>query len=66
MLFLQETLEWLKLGENQLNEIPRQALQNLSILRELDLRGNNIRVVQRDSFHSYGENIKFLYLQKTK
>lgn len=63
---LLETLEWLKLGENQLEEIPREALQNLSKLRELDLRGNHITVVSVDAFDNYSSNIKFLYLQKNK
>jgi len=61
-----ESLEWLKLGENQLKEIPCSALQNLSKLRELDLRGNLIEVVHKDSFHQFGANIKFLHLQKNR
>lgn len=65
-LTLLETLEWLKLGENQLQEIPREALQNLSKLRELDLRGNHITVVPLNAFDNYSSNIKFLYLQKNK
>lgn len=61
-----ETLEWLKLGENKLTEVPRRALANVTKLRELDLRGNLIRVLRADDFASYGEKIKFLYLQKNR
>lgn len=65
-LILTDTLEWLKLGDNQLKSIPTGALQNLTKLRELDLRGNQIRTVFGNSFDNFGHNLKFLYLQKNK
>ncbi len=61
-----ETLEWLKLGENQLTAVPHAALANLTKLRELDLRGNLISKVGAKDFAGYGVNIKFLYLQKNR
>lgn len=64
--FIPETLEWLKLGDNQLKEIPTNALQNLTKLRGLDLRGNQIRAVYTKSFSNFGKKLKFLYLQKNK
>ncbi|GBM39353.1 hypothetical protein AVEN_20721-1, partial [Araneus ventricosus] len=57
------SLEWLKLGVNRLEEIPAQSLRNLSRLRQLDLRGNNISKVREDDFTPYGKNLKFIYLQ---
>ncbi|GIY64989.1 LRRCT domain-containing protein [Caerostris extrusa] len=60
---MDNSLEWLKLGVNRLEEIPSQSLRNLSRLRQLDLRGNNISKVREDDFMPYGKNLKFIYLQ---
>lgn len=49
-----------------MNEIPYEALKNLTKLRELDLRGNHIQVVHSSSFDDFGQNIKFLNLQRNK
>uniref|UniRef100_T1KQJ2 Uncharacterized protein n=1 Tax=Tetranychus urticae TaxID=32264 RepID=T1KQJ2_TETUR len=48
------SLEWLTLGDNILNSIPSYALQNLTRLRQLDLRGNNITIVEENSFKDFG------------
>ncbi len=61
-----ESLEWLKLGENRLGEIPSSSLRNLTKLRQLDLRGNNITVIHENSLKEFGNNLKFIYLQKNK
>lgn len=61
-----DSLEWLKLGENRLNEIPSNALKNLTKLRQLDLRANNISTIHKDSLKEFGINLKFIYLQKNK
>lgn len=60
------TIEWLKLGHNSLSSVPSEALQNLTALRELDLRDNNISVIPGDAFAGYGTSLKFLYLQKNR
>lgn len=61
--YTSDSLEWLKLGDNRLDEIPSLSLKNLSKLRQLDLRGNNISKVREDDFLPYGRNLKFIYLQ---
>lgn len=61
-----DSLEWLKLGENRLNEIPSNALKNLTKLRQLDLRANNISTIHENSLKEFGINLKFIYLQKNK
>lgn len=60
------TMEWLKLGHNSLSAVPSEALQNLTALRELDLRDNNISYVHGDAFDGYGASLKFVYLQKNR
>ncbi|CAN7937934.1 unnamed protein product, partial [Ixodes hexagonus] len=66
ILFLHSTMEWLKLGHNSLSAVPSEALQNLTALRELDLRDNNISFVHGDAFAGYGTSLKFVYLQKNR
>ena len=61
-----ESLEWLELGDNKLERIPSLALKNLTKLRQLDLRGNNISIVSENSLKDFGTNLKFIYLQKNK
>ncbi|GIY20479.1 uncharacterized protein CDAR_293511 [Caerostris darwini] len=59
-----DSLEWLKLGGNQLTSVPHFALRNLSRLRQLDLRGNLISKLDLHSFDTYGKTLKFIFLQK--
>ncbi|KAL7296873.1 hypothetical protein TKK_0010266 [Trichogramma kaykai] len=59
-----ENLQYLKLGDNDLHQIPSDALRRLHRLRHLDLRANNISVVSEDAFTGYGDSITFLNLQK--
>ncbi|XP_067130263.1 leucine-rich repeat-containing protein let-4-like [Centruroides vittatus] len=63
---VEESLRWLKLGRNKLEQIPTNSLINLTRLRQLDLNGNSISRVEKNSFHPYGHNIKFIYLQGNK
>lgn len=55
-------MEWLKLGFNHLNEVPSEALRDMTQLRELDLRGNNISSLGDDAFAAFGANLKFVYM----
>ena len=59
-------MQWIKLGHNHLKEIPTMALRNMTGLRELDVRGNNITRVEKDAFATYNNNIRFLYLMKNQ
>lgn len=64
--FISDTLEWLKLGGNQLTKVPQHAFRNLSRLRQLDLRSNKLTKVEIDSFAEYGKTLKFIFLQKNR
>lgn len=66
LLFISDTLEWLKLGGNQLTKVPQHAFRNLSRLRQLDLRSNKLSKVEIDSFADYGKTLKFIFLQKNR
>lgn len=57
-------MEWLKLGFNRLNEVPTEALREMTQLRELDLRGNNISSLGSRAFAAFGTNLKFLYMMR--
>ena len=59
-------MQWIKLGHNHLKEIPTVALRNMTGLRELDVRGNNITRVEKNAFATYNTNIRFLYLMKNE
>ena len=59
-------LQYLRLGDNNLHEIPSDALRALHRLRHLDLRANNISSIPDDAFLGYGDTITFLNLQKNK
>lgn len=61
-----ENLQYLRLGDNNLHEIPSNALRRLHKLRHLDLRANNISFINDDAFTGYGDTITFLNLQKNK
>ena len=61
-----ETMQWLKLGENRLTEIPSKSLKRLTKLHGLDLRGNNISLIGKDAFAAFGHELKFLYLLKNR
>lgn len=61
-----ENLQYLRLGDNNLHEIPSDALRRLHRLRHLDLRANNISYINDDAFTGYGDTITFLNLQKNK
>lgn len=59
-----ENLQYLRLGDNRLHEIPSEALRPLHRLRHLDLRSNNITYISEDAFTGYGDSITFLNMQK--
>lgn len=60
------TLQYLRLGDNNIHTIPSNALQPLHKLRHLDLRANNISSIAEDAFAGYGDSITFLNLQKNE
>ena len=62
----EESLEWIKLSENRIPEIPSRALHNLTSLRLLDLRSNNITHIARDAFFNFGKTLTYLYLQNNR
>lgn len=59
-----ENLQYLRLGDNNLHEVPSDALRALDRLRHLDLRANNITSLAEDTFAHFGDSITFLNLQK--
>lgn len=59
-------MQWIKLGHNHLKEIPSVALRNMTGLRELDVRGNNITRIEKNAFATFNTNIRFLYLMKNQ
>lgn len=61
-----ENLQYLRLGDNNLQAIPSEALRTLRRLRHLDLRNNNISVISDDAFIGYGDSLTFLNLQKNE
>ncbi|GBO15490.1 hypothetical protein AVEN_216877-1 [Araneus ventricosus] len=63
---IESSLEWLKLGDNQLSAIPAEPLRRLEKLRQLDLRQNRIDKILEDDFKDYGRTLKFIYLQKNR
>lgn len=65
-IIFKENLQYLRLGDNNLHEIPSDALRRLHRLRHLDLRANNISVISEDAFAGYGDSITFLNLQKNE
>lgn len=56
----------MRLGDNNINAIPSEALRPLHRLRHLDLRNNNINVLADDAFTGYGDSLTFLNLQKNE
>lgn len=61
---LEQTLEWLSLGNNKVFGIPTPSLRNHHRLKQLDLKNNNISIIPEDAFEGFGQTIKFLYLQR--
>lgn len=61
-----ENLQYLRLGDNDLHQIPSESLRPLHRLRHLDLRSNNISFISEDAFVGYGDSITFLNLQKNE
>lgn len=61
-----ENLQYLRLGDNNIHQIPSESLRPLHRLRHLDLRSNNITVISEDAFFGYGDSITFLNLQKNE
>lgn len=61
-----ENLQYLRLGDNNIHQIPSEALQPLHRLRNLDLRANNISYILEDAFSGFGDSITFLNLQKNE
>lgn len=66
MLIFAATLQYLRLGDNNIHTIPSDALRPLHKLRHLDLRANNISSIAEDAFAGYGDSITFLNLQKNE
>lgn len=60
-----ESLEWIKLAENHLTDIP-SALKNLTRLRLLDVRSNNITHIGKNIFFNFGKTLKYLHLQNNR
>lgn len=58
-----ERLEWLKLGNNSVHEIPSVALEPMHRLREFDMKGNNITELHENSFRGFGNTLKYLSLE---
>lgn len=63
---ISENLQYLRLGDNNIQAIPSEALRPLHRLRHLDLRNNNISVISDDAFTGYGDSLTFLNLQKNE
>jgi Leucine-rich repeat (LRR) protein len=63
IFFHAERLEWLKLGNNSVHEIPSVALEPMHRLREFDMKGNNITDLQDNSFRGFGNTLKYLSLE---
>lgn len=61
-----ENLQYLRLGDNNIHQIPSDSLRPLHRLRHLDLRSNNITAIPEDAFTGYGDSITFLNLQKNE
>lgn len=66
LIFFSENLQYLRLGDNNLHSVPSNALRRLHRLRHLDLRANNISVINDDTFSLFGDSITFLNLQKNE
>lgn len=64
--FFPENLQYLRLGDNDLHQIPSESLKPLHRLRHLDLRSNNISYIAEDAFVGFGDSITFLNLQKNE
>ncbi|GBO42347.1 hypothetical protein AVEN_45258-1 [Araneus ventricosus] len=60
------SLEWLKLGDNQLSAIPAESLRRLEKLMDLNLRRNRIDKILKDDFKDYGSTLQFIYLQENR
>lgn len=61
-----ENLQYLRLGDNNLHNVPSDALRPLHRLRNLELRSNNISQLNEDAFVGFGDSITFLSLQKNE
>lgn len=59
---LEKTLSILDLGENELVRVPKEAIQNLEKLYNLNLAGNHISFLQNDDIRSVGKTLKVLDL----
>lgn len=64
--FIAENLQYLRLGDNNIHQIPSESLRPLHRLRHLDLRSNNITAIPEDAFTGYGDSITFLNIQKNE
>ena len=64
--FFPERLEWLKLGNNTIREVPSNSLRGMHKLREFDVKSNNISEIKEDAFDGFGSTVKFLALQNNK
>ncbi|XP_035227345.1 chaoptin-like [Stegodyphus dumicola] len=61
---LEKTLSVLDLGYNELVRIPKEAIQNLEKLSNLNLAGNRISSVQNDDFRGVSKTLKILDLSE--
>lgn len=61
-----EQLEVLDLSGNQLTEIPRDALENCSVISHLYLGHNQISDIQMEDFETWGDNLTTLILRNNR
>ncbi|GFS98073.1 chaoptin [Nephila pilipes] len=61
---LEKTLSILDLSKNNLVRIPREAIQNLEKLSNLNLAGNKITYLNSDDFRNLGKTLKLLDLSE--
>ncbi|XP_036614328.1 chondroadherin-like protein [Trichosurus vulpecula] len=58
-------LEGLYVGSNQLQTVPTGALEGLPALRELELSGNPLGILQEGAFMPVAKSLQHLYLNNT-
>ncbi|XP_043824567.1 chondroadherin-like protein [Dromiciops gliroides] len=60
-----QNLEGLYLGSNRLQAVPTAALEGLPVLRELELSGNPLGILQEGAFMPVAKSLQHLYLNNT-
>lgn len=61
-----ESLKWLKMADNNIRDIPTEALRGMHKLQEFDFKKNNITILKDDAFEMFGKTVKFVYLQSNQ